>query len=66
MTWLLRLKRELGLVAPEDGLCTWTWDQQEVTTRYDRVTYSTTRYKCVLPWHHGSDHDAPRVTSGPS
>jgi len=60
MNWL-RIKRALGLAAPADGLCTWSWDQQEVTSTYREVIYRTNHYRCTLPWRHGPDHHAVRV-----
>ena len=70
VNWL-RIKRLVGLAAPEDGLCSWTWDRQSVTSYGDRVRYETDHFKCVLPWGHGSDHDArivepQRATDSPS
>ncbi len=56
----LRLRRELGVVAPEDGRCTW---KHAVTTRhstYYEVTEETVVWRCREPWRHDGGHIAKR------
>lgn len=64
MTWLLRLQRSLGLVAPEDGLCGWKHEYIETYSTARYVSTERVTFVCKKPWRHKDGHHAERVGEG--
>ena len=48
MTWLLRLKRELGLIPPADGLCGWSYSYVETYRSSTHVSTEHVAYGQIL------------------